>query len=390
MRLGIVSTNSLVPWGGSEELWQATARRALSEGDQVSLWLYRWPRIPAPVSRLVDEGASLHLRALPQQNRLRKALVYAAVKTADRRGPSPRLSAFRGLERARPDVVCVNQGDVYSTVRENTMLVRWLRRSGTPYVILCHQASDDQILLERDRRRARALFAGAHRSVFVADGNRATAQRQFATELPNAVVAGSPADLAAGETPPWPAGERMELAVVGRMHVFAKGQDVLFEALATSEWRSRDWGLSLFGEGWDLRYLHELAGHYGLEERVTFRGVVSDIRAVWERHHLLVMPSRAEGVALALVEAMLCGRPAVVTDVGDQARWVTDGETGFVSPAPTVSALRPALERAWRTRADWQQIGQRARAAALRRTERPPSQVVLELLREAAADRGRR
>jgi len=385
MRLGIVSTNSLVPWGGSEELWAATAERALREGDHVSLWLYCWPGTPARVTQLMGAGASLHLRARHHQNKFRKALVYGAVKTADMRVPTTRLSAFRGLARAELDVLCVSQGDVYSSVRENAMLVRWLRRSRTPYVILCHQASDDEKLLERDRRRTRTFFRGARRVAFVAEGNREAAERQLAVDLPNALIVRNPVNLADRSPAPWPAEERLELAVVARLHVFAKGQDVLFEALSAPEWRGRNWRLSLFGVGWDEGYLRELAAHYGLGERIAFRGQVTDIRRVWERHHVLVLPSRAEGVALALIEAMLFGRPAIVTDVGDHARWVTDGDTGFVAPAPTASTLGAALERAWNARADWEQIGQRARETALRLLAQPPSGEVLDLLRKAAA-----
>ena len=42
------------------------------------------------------------------------------------------------------------------------------------------------------------------------------------------------------------------------------------------------------------------------------------------RNHLLVLPSRAEGTPIALVEAMICARPAVVTDVGGNVEWLED------------------------------------------------------------------
>ena len=51
---------------------------------------------------------------------------------------------------------------------------------------------------------------------------------------------------------------------------------------------------------------------------------------------------------LALVEAMLCGRTAVVTDVGGNAEWIEDGETGFVAEAATAKSFGAALkERGW-------------------------------------------
>ena len=81
---------------------------------------------------------------------------------------------------------------------------------------------------------------------------------------------------------------------------------------------------------------------------------------------MLVLPSRAEGLPLALVEAMLCARPAVVTDVGGNAELCVDGETGFVAAAPAVSLLEQTLERAWNHRHEWQSMGTAARTRAER------------------------
>jgi glycosyltransferase involved in cell wall biosynthesis len=97
---------------------------------------------------------------------------------------------------------------------------------------------------------------------------------------------------------------------------------------------------------------------------VHFRGHVDDVAAIWKQNHLLVLPSRYEGLPLALVEAMWCGRPAVVTDVAGNTEVCVDNETGFVAAAPTVPLLAEALERAWNRRGNWQQIGQAARARA--------------------------
>ena len=54
-----------------------------------------------------------------------------------------------------------------------------------------------------------------------------------------------------------------------------------------------------------------------------------------------MMCSAAEGKPLALTEAMVCGRPAVVTDVGGNAELIEDGITGFVAE----SAMRELVGR---------------------------------------------
>ena len=98
---------------------------------------------------------------------------------------------------------------------------------------------------------------------------------------------------------------------------------------------------------------------------------------------MLVLPSRYEGLPLALVEAMWCGRPAVVTDVGGNAEVCSDGETGFLSVAPTVELLDEALERAWAQRDNWQAMGRVARARAEKLIPRAPVEEFCRQLMES-------
>jgi glycosyltransferase involved in cell wall biosynthesis len=194
------------------------------------------------------------------------------------------------------------------------------------------------------------------------------------------VVVQNPVNLGSFEAVRWPVGANGRMACVARLDVSAKGQDVLFEALAGPAWAGRDWRLSVVGGGPDRDYLEALARFYGIAERVDFAGHVGDVRRVWERHELLVLPSRSEGTPLALVEALVAGRPAVVTDVGGSAAWVADGETGFVAPAATPTAVSAALERAWDRRADWERMGAAAHAAAVGRVDRDPGATLLEAI----------
>ena len=52
--------------------------------------------------------------------------------------------------------------------------------------------------------------------------------------------------------PGWPspaANGDLRFACVARLHSPSKGQDILFEALATPLWRTRSWSLTLYGDG---------------------------------------------------------------------------------------------------------------------------------------------
>jgi glycosyltransferase involved in cell wall biosynthesis len=126
---------------------------------------------------------------------------------------------------------------------------------------------------------------------------------------------------------------------------------------------------------------------FGIADRVHFMGHVDDLRAVWADNDLLVLSSFGEGIPLTLVEAMLCGRPAVVTDVGGNTEWLEDGTTGFVAPAATPQSVAAALERAWAARPQWRQMGERARDAALARYDPRPGRTLLGLLEQVARER---
>jgi glycosyltransferase involved in cell wall biosynthesis len=91
---------------------------------------------------------------------------------------------------------------------------------------------------------------------------------------------------------------------------------------------------------------------------VVFTGATEDPRHLYAAADLLVLSSLSEGLAGVLVEAGLCGLPAVATDVGFVREIVIDGETGLVVDPGNVAALADAIGRA---RVDRERMGAAAR-----------------------------
>ncbi len=65
---------------------------------------------------------------------------------------------------------------------------------------------------------------------------------------------------------------------------------------------------------------------------VTFHGFRADMEAVWPDIDLLIIPSRAEGLPMAALEAIARGIPVIATDVGALASVIGDGEAGWLLP----------------------------------------------------------
>ncbi|MEU5308438.1 glycosyltransferase [Streptomyces sp. NPDC021562] len=155
----------------------------------------------------------------------------------------------------------------------------------------------------------------AHRVVCVSEAERATGVRAGIraryTVVPNGI---DTAHFTPGPPTPDERSTGAPLVVcVGRL-CRQKGQDLLLRAWPEVLRRVPGARLALVGDGPDRDALGRLA-----PARVEFTGAVADARPWYRAADLVVLPSRWEGMALAPLEAMACGRPVLVTDV-DGAR----------------------------------------------------------------------
>lgn len=85
------------------------------------------------------------------------------------------------------------------------------------------------------------------------------------------------------------------------------------------------------------------ARQLGLDGTVVFAGARDDAPRVTGAFDLFALPSLSEGLAIALIEAMALGRPAVVTGVGGLTEVVEDGKQGLVVKAGDPEAFAEAI-----------------------------------------------
>lgn len=355
MKFAFVSTMAAVPWGGSEVLWSSAAQCLSLLGHDVYVSVPKWPRRAEPVQRLaVEFGISIREHnVFPTRTR---PLVSDFFHGLSR--PFRNETNLSWLRRVAPDLLCISSGNAIEGIG-------WMQlayNAQIPFVSIVQAHAEFLWPTDVEAERFRQVFAAARRCFFVSRANLSLVETQLAQPFENAEVIFNPANVDRRVCHEWPFYEDgvWRIACVGRLHPPSKGQDLLLAVLRLPEWLDRPIHVSFFGEGPHEQMLRRLVQNYGLQEKVSFRGHVSDVAQIWRENHALVLPSRYEGLPLAVVEALLCGRPVIVTDVAGNAEVVEDGVTGFVAESPKVIHLACALERAWSVRDQWHEMGKRA------------------------------
>lgn len=336
-------------WGGSELLWSLTAERLARTGNEVRVNAPRLSELIPPIEHLRSVGCRVFYRQAPAPMLYRGAArVFPFCDYVRRQVRSVAPGA---------DLVVISQG-------ANQDGLRWMeevRKAGVKYVVVAESAIEFAYPADGDRERLAESYEGAVHAYFVSEANLKLSRRHFGASLPRARIARNPFKVSYDARPPWPVvpPDQLALACVARLEPGQKAQDILLDVLALPHWRERDIRLTLVGHGPSERFLRYVAKELALTT-VDFAGHCANIEEVWSKHHAMILPSRFEGMPLSLVEAMLCGRPCIVTDVGGNRELVRDGINGFLAKAPTVELLDEAMNRAWENRHRLREMGEQA------------------------------
>jgi glycosyltransferase involved in cell wall biosynthesis len=136
--------------------------------------------------------------------------------------------------------------------------------------------------------------------------------------------------------------------------IVAAGEDCAFVAV----------GKELAGHGYRA-VLDRMVADFGLTSRVTFLGFRPDVETVLRAVDVVVLPSLAEGLPMALLEAMACARPIVASAVGGIPEAIEDRINGLLVPPNDPTVLAQAVLTLLRDRCLASRLGQQARADAV-------------------------
>jgi glycosyltransferase involved in cell wall biosynthesis len=255
----------------------------------------------------------------------------------------------QALEEGQPSLL------VSHDYKADVVVRRVARQLGLPRVAIVHGYTRENLkvrLLERWSRRA---LRDVDAAVVVSDALalqllRAGVPPARLHQIPNAINADAVAAAATAGGP----GVRAEFDLPAEEPVFLalgrlspeKGQDLLLDAFAL--WQRQPDApqarLLLVGDG-ALRPALEtrIHGDKLLRSRVHLAGWREDPHAFLGAADALVLPSRSEGLPLALLEAMAVGLPVAATRVGQMPKVLEEGRYGTLVDPDDVEGLAQAL-----------------------------------------------
>jgi glycosyltransferase involved in cell wall biosynthesis len=132
------------------------------------------------------------------------------------------------------------------------------------------------------------------------------------------------------------------IGCVGRL-VPLKNQRLMIDVLPTLLRAHPSLKLAIVGDGELDGALRQQARSGGVAGQVLFLGQRADVADLLPAFDIFALPSRTEGLSIALLEACATGLAVVATAVGGNPEIVRHGETGLLVPVDDADALRDAL-----------------------------------------------
>ena len=190
----------------------------------------------------------------------------------------------------------------------------------------------------------RRMFQRAARVIVLGAADKVRLQALLAL-LPSHVVVMHNAVPDPHPLPAHPGGTPVRLLFLGYLSE-RKGVSDLLQALAGDALKALDWRAIIAGGG-DLDIYANKARSLGIAERTEFPGWLDRpaVEAACAQSDILLLPSYAEGLAMAVLEGLSHGLAVITTPVGAHAEVIEEGVSGLLLPPGNVPALAEALCR---------------------------------------------
>lgn len=368
----ILFTTENATWGGSELLWTKTILELVNQDCKIGICINQKLQLPAWINILESQKRILIYKTPNQALSKIKRIVNKLLPYKLRLKPKNMREGF--IKKFKPDLLVINQGFNFNGVD----LMAFATQYKINYVNISQAVNEGMWPNMNLRTKMLHGFGNSQRNYFVSQDNLEVTEAQLGFRLQNCEVIRNPFNVPYDIDLVYPKQDNYNLACVGRYDFYAKGQDVLLRVLAQEKWKQRNLMINFYGEGNDIENLKDLIQLYKIKN-VTVNPH-TDTVDIWKKNQGLVLTSRFEGLPLVLVEAMLCKRFAIITNVSGNKELIQDNQTGYIAVASRPEYVDEAMERAWQERKNWNIIGEEARRQLIKQVPENPALVFADKL----------
>ncbi len=109
------------------------------------------------------------------------------------------------------------------------------------------------------------------------------------------------------------------------------GVDVVLRAFIEAEMLHPEIRLLVFGKGTQESHLKEMVTEAGITGKVFFGTYAAreDLPGIYRSADVYLSASHSDGSSVSLMEALACGRPALVSDIAGNREWINEGSNGW-------------------------------------------------------------
>ena len=360
-----ISTNH--EWGGSELLWSEVAIHLSKQGESISVGIPEWKKpFNIRIVQLKEIATEFYYNYDDKEyvNAYKNLSLFKRI--SNRFLPQKQQWKHKVeniinrdfiFNKSKPDIVVFSLGRQWDI--DNTM--HYCIDNNINYVLLFQLVNEYDFIYDYDLlKKIRFICQKANRIYFVSRRNADIFEQRIGLNLQNKEIVFNPVNLNKEVHIPYPNVEpTYNVACVANIMMLHKGQDILFSIFSKEKWQKRNIKLNLYGTGIHEEFLKEWK-HKEKLENIEFHGFCNDIESIWANNHALILSTRMEGMPLCLLEAMQMKRMAIITDKGGVCDLIEDGETGFLSIEANSILFEETMERAWKKRNSWEEMGKNA------------------------------
>jgi len=122
---------------------------------------------------------------------------------------------------------------------------------------------------------------------------------------------------------------KLKIIAIGRL-TYQKYFEILIKAAAEVVNQGLDLLVLILGDGEERSRLEKLIHELRVGGYVKLLGIRHDAMELMKGSDIFVMPSRYEGLSIAMIEAMACGLPVIASDAPGLRDYIDQGKNGFL------------------------------------------------------------